>query len=106
MSSNGDKKSAAFEGQVELGAALDYLKSLHAALKKGTAYVQNGAEVVTLQPEGPVTLEIEARAKKDKQSIKLSIRWEKSEDEVADSDSIPFTISDKEPELVSVIEED
>ncbi|MGD2044641.1 MAG: amphi-Trp domain-containing protein [Gemmatimonadota bacterium] len=104
-SSNGEKKSAAFEGQVELAGALEYLKSLHAALKKGTAYVQNGAEVVVLQPEGPVTLTIEAKAKKDKQSIKIGLQWETSE-EVPDAESIPFTISDKEPELVSVIEEE
>ena len=104
MSSNGDKKEVSFEGQVELAAALDYLKNLHAALKKGTAYVQNGGDYITLEPGATVKLEVEARSKKDKQGIKLSIAWERDE-EVLDASSV-LTISEKEPELVGVIEDE
>jgi amphi-Trp domain-containing protein len=104
-SSNGDKKSVAYEGQVDLNKALDYLKSLQAALKKGAAYVQNGTEVVALEPESSVSFQVEAKSKKDKQSIKIELSWERAEDEVETS-SGTLTISETEPELLGVIEEE
>jgi len=104
-SSNGDKKSVAFEGQLDLNKALDYLKSLQTALKKGTAYVQNGTGVVGLEPAAQVTLSLEAKSKKDKQSIKIELSWEKTE-EAKESEAASLTISEQEPELVGVIEED
>jgi amphi-Trp domain-containing protein len=104
-STNGEKKNVVFEGQMDLNKALDYLQSLQAALKKGTAYVQNGAEVVTLEPEGSVTMEVEAKSKKDKQSIKIELSWERAE-EPQPATSGSLTISEHEPELVGVIEEE
>jgi amphi-Trp domain-containing protein len=104
-SSNGDKKSVAYEGQIDLNKALDYLKSLQAALKKGTAYVQNGTEVVALEPETSVNMAIEAKSKKDKQSIKIELSWERAEDSVEASGG-SLTISEQEPELVGVIEDE
>jgi amphi-Trp domain-containing protein len=104
-SSNGDKKSVAYEGQLDLSKALDYLKSLQAALKKGTAYVQNGTEVVALEPESSVNMQVEAKSKKEKQSIKIEISWERAEEEIETS-SGSLTISETEPDLVAVIEED
>jgi amphi-Trp domain-containing protein len=104
MSSNGDKKSVSFEGQIDLNDALNYLKSLQAALKKGAAYIQNGAEVVALEPESSVTMEVEARSKKDKQTVKISLKWEKAEE--AQEAPAALTISDKEPELVGILPEE
>jgi amphi-Trp domain-containing protein len=104
-SSNGDKKSVTYEGQIDLNKALDYLKSLQAALKKGTAYVQNGSgRFVTLEPESSVSLQVEAKSKKDKQSIKIELSWERAEDEVETASTL--TISETEPELVGVIDEE
>jgi amphi-Trp domain-containing protein len=104
-SSNGDKRSVAFEGQLDLNKALEYLKSLQAALKKGKAYVQNGAEVVALEPSGAISMALEAKSKKDKQSIKIELSWERAEDAKAVAASA-LTISEQEPELVGVIEEE
>ena len=104
MSSNGEKRSVSFEGPLELTEAIEYLKSLQAALKKGSVYVQNGAEVVHLEPEANVTMEVEARSKKEKQSIKISLRWEKVE-EPAVAVAETFAISAKEPEPVEAAEE-
>ena len=104
-SANGDKKSVVYEGQVDLNRALDYLKSLQAALKKGTVYVQNGLDVVALEPEGSVGLHVEAKSKKEKQSIKIELSWERAEEAVATA-SEALTISETEPELVGVIEEE
>jgi len=103
-SSNGDKKSVAYEGQIELNKALDYLKSLQAALKKGTAYVQNGTEVVALEPESSVSMHVEAKSKKEKQSIKIELSWERAEE--VETSTGNLSISETEPELVGVIEEE
>lgn len=107
MNGNGEKRGVSFEGQVELTDAIEYLKSLQAALKKGKVYVQNGSEVVALEPEQAVTMEVEARTKREKQSIKLTLRWEKVE-EPAEVPTDSFVISAKEPEIpeVEVAEEE
>jgi amphi-Trp domain-containing protein len=104
-STNGDKKSVAFEGQLDLNKALDYLKSLQAALKKGTAYVQNGSDIVALEPETSVSMQVEAKSKKDKQSIKIELSWERAEESIEAAGG-SLTISEHEPELVGVIEEE
>ena len=80
-------------------------KSLQAALKKGTVYIQNGAEVVTLEPESSVSMQVEAKSKKDKQSIKIELSWERAEDEVEAANGT-LSISETEPDLVGVIDED
>jgi amphi-Trp domain-containing protein len=98
MSGNGDKQSASFEGQVELTEALDYIKSLAVALRKGTAYVQNGTDVVSLEPEPIVGMEVEARAKKDKQSLTISLQWRKTEEVVPVSVTESLAILDSAPE--------
>lgn len=107
MNGNGEKRSVSFEGPVELTDAIEYLKSLQAALKKGTVYVQNGSDVVALEPEQTVTMEVDARTKREKQSIKITLRWAKVEEpEEVPTDT--FVISAKEPKLpeVEVVEEE
>ena len=102
---NGDKRSISFEGAVTRDEAIAYLKSLQTAIKKGTVFVQNGQEVVGLEPEAEMTMEVEARSKKDKQSIKFALRWEKIE--VPEEHPLDaFAISDSEPELPEVVIEE
>ncbi len=97
-----EKKSVTFEGQMDLAAVQAHLKSLMAGFKAGTIYVQSGQEVIGLHPEPNVTMELEARRKKDKQSLKIEIKWESStEPEPAVGD---LTISAKELEPVIVEE--
>jgi amphi-Trp domain-containing protein len=100
-----DKRTVSFEGAVSIDDAIAYLKSLQAALKKGTVYVQNGTEVVQLAPAGEVSMEVEARSKKEKQSIKFSLRWEKTA-EPEEHALEAFAISDKEPEFPAVVIEE
>jgi amphi-Trp domain-containing protein len=103
---NGDeKRSVSFEGPVGVDEAIAYLKSLQTALKKGTVYVQSGTEVVALSPAAEVTMEVEARTKKEKQSIKFSLRWEKTA-ELDEHALDAFAISDKEPEFPEVVIEE
>lgn len=97
-----EKKSVTFEGQMDLAAVQGHLKALLAGFKAGTIYVQNGPDVVALTPEASVTFEIEARRKKDKQSLKLEVKWEQAPEPEVPSGSL--TISDREPEPVLVEE--
>ena len=99
-----DKKGVSYEGQLDLSSVQGYLKALMAGFKGGTIYVQSGAEVLALQPESTVTLELEARRKKDKQSLKLEFKWESAP--AGDDATGHLVISDKEPEPVLVEEED
>jgi amphi-Trp domain-containing protein len=102
---NAEKRSVSFEGPVTAEEALAYLDALRDAIEKGTVYVQNGLEVVALQPEAEMTMEVEARAKKEKQSIKFSLRWEKVE--VPEEHPLDaFAISDTEPEFPEVVIEE
>lgn len=97
-----DKKSVTFEGQMDLAAVQAHLKALMGGFKAGAIYVQSGHEVIGLHPEATVTMELEARRKKDKQSLKIEVKWESvSEPEAGDSE---LTISAKEPEPVIVEE--
>ena len=102
---NGDKRTVSFEGAVTLDEAIAYLKSLQTALKKGSVFVQNGQEVIGLEPGSEMTMEVEARSKKEKQSIKFALRWEKidvPEEHPLDA----FAISDTEPEMPEVVIEE
>ena len=101
---NGEKRGVSFEGEVELSEAMAYLKSLQAALKQGTVYVQNGNDVVALEPEATVNMEVEARTKKDKQSIKISFNWVRVEEPV-ETLATTFAISSTEPEIEEEMEE-
>jgi len=97
-----EKKSVTYEGQMDLAAVQAHLKSLMAGFKAGAIFVQNGTDVVGLHPEATVTMELEARRKKDKQSLKIEIKWESAPEPEIPTGSL--SISDKEPEPI-VVEE-
>jgi len=99
-----EKKGVAFEGQVDLATLQGHLQNLLAGFKKGVIFIQNGADVVELHPEPLMTIGLAARSKKDKQSLKLEIKWEKALPEAASTSAL--TISVKEPEPILVEEED
>jgi amphi-Trp domain-containing protein len=102
--SDDNKKSVSYQGQMDLASVQGHLKSLMTAFKAGTIYVQNGHEVLALQPEATVNVEVEARRKKDKQSLKIEIEWESAPAPQDPTGSL--VISDKEPEPVLVEEEE
>lgn len=62
---------------------VNHLEQLVASLKAGTVCIRKGEKTITLQPCDPVTLELEAEGKLEKDSLreKLSIelKWKKSE---------------------------
>jgi len=78
---------------------VNHLEHLVASLKEGTICIRKGEELITLKPCEPVTLELEAEVKLDKDALreKLSIelKWKKSEVK-AEVDEGLFVISHQE----------
>ncbi len=105
MNHNGDKRSVSFEGLVGTDEVIAYLESLRTALEKGTVYIRNGQDVVGLEPAPEITMEVEARSKKEKQVLKLALRWERVDDPEIDPLEA-FVITDREPELPQVVIEE
>ena len=79
---------------------VNHLEHLVSSLKEGTICIRKGDKVITLKPCEPVTLELEAEVKLDKDALreKLSIelKWMKSEIAAA-ADEGAFVISHQDP---------
>jgi len=79
---------------------VNHLEQLVASLKAGTVCIRKGDRTVTLNPCDPVTFELEAEGKMEKESLreKLSIelKWKKSE-AMPDIEET-FVISHRTPE--------
>jgi amphi-Trp domain-containing protein len=76
-----------------------------AGFKAGSIFIQNGGDVVGLHPEPTVTMALEARNKKDKQSLKIEFNWQAAP-AAEESKGGMLIISKKEPEPVLVEEEE
>jgi len=105
MSDDGEKRTVSFEGDVSLEAALDYLHALNDALEAGVVYVRSEEAVVALEPATEVSLRVEARVKREKQSIKLSLEWETDEEDVPPVTE-HFGISATAPEFTDEVDEE
>lgn len=71
-----NKTEVSFEGTMTLDKVLSYLEELTASIRAGSIKVEKGVEQVMLQPADVVTLEVKAKAKKNKQSFRLELSWE------------------------------
>lgn len=72
-----EKKSFSFQGPCDLSEVLGHLETVQQGLRAGALYFQSGHEVVGLEPEGTVRLEVGAKSKKNKQTLKIEISWKK-----------------------------
>ena len=77
---------------------VNHLEHLVSSLKEGTICIRKGGETISLKPCEPVSLELEAEVKMDKEALreKLSIelKWKKSEAAPIEE---TFFISHQEP---------
>lgn len=72
-----DKKvEVSFEGTMTLDKALAYLEGLVASIRAGAVRIEKGEDLVVLTPGDVVKMEVEAKAKKGKQSLQLGLTWE------------------------------
>jgi len=78
---------------------VNHLEQLVASLKAGTVCIQKGDKTVTLKPCDPVTFELEAEGKLEKDSLreKLSIELKWKKNEVVPEIDETFVISHQVP---------
>ncbi|NVB37509.1 amphi-Trp domain-containing protein [Pseudenhygromyxa sp. WMMC2535] len=73
----GDKKrEVGFEGTSSRERAITYLEALTASVRDGAVRVERDSKVVELEPGEFVTLEVKAKSKKDRQSLRLQLSWD------------------------------
>lgn len=90
------KNAIAIKGCMEQADLAELLEGIVASFKAGTVCVRKGSEFVTLKPLGRLDFEIEAEAKKGKQSLTLEIKW--AEEVITKPACEGFSISSTEPE--------
>jgi len=101
-----DKKKVTFEGDVGLAGVQGYLKELLAGLKAGSVWIQSGNDIVGLTPADDVSLTVEAKRKKDRQSLTIELEWEPAgSDEAAAGDVLVISADEPEPVIVEEAEE-
>lgn len=71
------------KGTIALKDAIATLEDLVRSLRAGTVCIQNSAEHVALHPGSSISLEVEATAKKGKESLALKLSWEKESAEAS-----------------------
>jgi len=75
-----------------------HLEHLVASLKEGTICIKKNEETITLKPTEPVTLELKAEAKLEKDALReklfIELKWEKSE--IIPENEGTFSISSQE----------
>ncbi|SHL15490.1 amphi-Trp domain-containing protein [Desulfatibacillum alkenivorans DSM 16219] len=91
---SGNKVSQSQTMELEKVAA--YLEDLAASFKEGKIVVAKGDEFVTLTPPEQVFVEVEAKAKKDKNKFSLELSW-RALGPVDGGESL--VISSEEPEI-------
>ncbi|MBU2646640.1 MAG: amphi-Trp domain-containing protein [bacterium] len=87
-----------YKTHTTISQALAYLEEMIMHLKEGKAVLQHEDEFVTLKPSGNVTLEVEASAKKGKESLILELKWHQESEPKLKTD---LKISAEEPEQVA-----
>jgi amphi-Trp domain-containing protein len=91
------KKNIDFEGVMELSDTINYVEKILDGLRAGTVCVQRGGEQLAVHPEGIVHVELEAKAKDDKESLELKLKWRRVEHEQPD-EFVSLDITSTEPE--------
>jgi amphi-Trp domain-containing protein len=78
---------------------IHHLEHMVASLKEGQLCIRKNNESITLKPQDPVTLEMEAEAKLEKDSLRerlvIELKWKKGEQMPSEGDA--FTITHLEP---------
>lgn len=63
------------ESTLELSQAIAYLEDIVAGLKSGSLNVQHEADELALTPQRTVSVDIKARQKGEKESVRLKLSW-------------------------------
>ena len=84
----GDKKhkkqEVSFSGTMSRDEALAYLEDFTKSVRSGAVRVERDGSLVLLNPGEVVKLEVKAKSKKDKQSFRLELSWNRRDLEIGD----------------------
>jgi amphi-Trp domain-containing protein len=86
-----------------LGEVINHLEQLVKSLKEGQLCIRKNGEAITLKPQDPVMLELDAEAKLEKDSLReklvIELKWKKGEQASPESDTFTITHLEMAPEL-------
>lgn len=70
-----EKKTIEIEETMTKEQAADFFRMLAYGLQSGSLELKNGEETMTLSPTDMISVEIEAKQKKDKSKFSLEMSW-------------------------------
>lgn len=89
-----DNQHLKVKSSLNLMEIVNHMEHLVSSLKEGSICIRKGGESITLKPCEPVSLELEAEVKLDKDAMReklcIELKWKKSELPAAEE---PFVIS-------------
>ena len=82
---------------------INHLEQLVKSLKEGRLCIRKNGEAITLKPQDPVVLELDAEARLEKDSLReklvIELKWKKGEQPPPESDAFTITHLEAAPEL-------
>jgi amphi-Trp domain-containing protein len=78
------ENDVSFKRLVEISEAVSYLEALAMSLRTGRIVVEHGETALDLDPPPVVTLEIEAKQRKDKAKFGFEIKWKNTPNKDSD----------------------
>ena len=75
-----NKRELKAELEMPLADLAQYLQEIVAGLRAGQIYLEHGGQVVGLRPGAVVSVEINAKQKKDKEKLCLEMAWRRTEE--------------------------
>jgi amphi-Trp domain-containing protein len=73
----GDKRAFEFEGSATPAEAAEFLTRIAEGIRARALSLSMGNDEVTISPDGDLSLEIEARKKRNKTKIEVAIVWKR-----------------------------
>jgi amphi-Trp domain-containing protein len=70
-------KEIKIEGKLELRLIIDYFSRIIEGLRTGKISIKKGQDIMTLNPEGLIEIQVEAKQKKDEEKYELKLKWKK-----------------------------
>jgi amphi-Trp domain-containing protein len=90
-----EKKKIGTNQTLRVSEVISYLEDLLTAFKAGQINISKGAETLSLCPQGEISLEIEAKQKKDYERFSFELSWENAP--ALEAAALPFSISGSAP---------
>lgn len=98
MGSKGKKREFEFEAAVERDRAIGYLEKVLAGLRAGTVCLQRNGRGVTLKPADVLAVEVEGKAKEEKEALSIKLKWRTiQKQEVSSGEELEILSTEPEP---------